>query len=96
MSEYDSEKKDLYWQITGLECKLKQYKDIEEEFGIDLITSFKACKNGIWIKSGDQIVFHKAPYKTLAENIAYFRRLFEREYADNYGITWALTREELE
>ena len=46
MKEYDKEKKDLYWQITGLEIELKKYKDIEEELGIDLITLFKALKNG--------------------------------------------------
>lgn len=92
--------------------KLGQLEDIEDELGIDLITLFKAVKNGIWIKfnmqsrtynwktgedkeTGDQINFVKAPFKTLAENIAYFRRLFEKEYAQNYGKTWALTREEL-
>jgi hypothetical protein len=52
-------------------------------------------KTGEDKETGDQIVFVKAPYKTLAENIAYFRRLFEKEYAQNYGKTWALTREEL-
>lgn len=32
-------------------CELvKPYKDIEEELGIDLITLFKAMKNGIWSK----------------------------------------------
>lgn len=76
--------------------KLADLEDIEEELGIDLITLFKAFKNGIWMKFGDQIVFHKAPDKTLGENIAYFRRLFEKEYVQNYGKTWALTKEELE
>lgn len=45
---YDKEKKDLYWQIAGLENELKQYKDIEDELGIDLVTLFKALKNGIY------------------------------------------------
>ena len=31
--------------------KLKSLEDIEEELGIDLITLFKALKNGIYIKS---------------------------------------------
>ena len=53
-------------------------------------------KTGEDKETGDQIVFHKAPYKTLAENIGYFRRLFEKEYTQNYGKTWALTKEELE
>ena len=37
---------------------LGYYEDIEEELGVDLITLFKALKNGIWSKGGfyeDQI-----------------------------------------
>lgn len=30
--------------------KLCQLEDIEDELGIDLITLFKALKNGIWVK----------------------------------------------
>ena len=52
-------------------------------------------KTGEDKETGDQIVFHKAPSKKLAENIAYFRRLFEKENTKNYGKTWALTKEEL-
>lgn len=33
-----------------VEVYVKPYKDIEEELGIDLITLFKAMKNGIWSK----------------------------------------------
>ena len=99
-------------ELNRIYQKLGQLEDIEEELGIDLITLFKALKNGIWIKfntgsrtynwktgedkeTGDQIVFVKAPHKTLAENIGYFRRLFGKEYTENYGKTWALTKEGL-
>lgn len=111
---YPTQNKDKFnvW-IDNLLTKLGQLEDIEDELGIELITLFKAFKNGVWIKfntssktyncktgedkeTGDQIVFHKAPYKTLAKNIGYFRRLFEKEYTQNYGKTWALTEEELE
>lgn len=34
------------------ELKLGQLEDIEEELGIDLITLFKALKNGCWIRKG--------------------------------------------
>ena len=30
--------------------RLEELKDLEVEIGIDLITLFKALKNGIWIK----------------------------------------------
>jgi len=75
--------------------KLGQLEDIEEELGIDLMTLFKAFKNGIWYKDQGGVHYHKQPYDTLEENIAYFRRLFEKQYTKNYGRTWALTKEEL-
>ena len=93
---YESEDKyNKDYQECEEHNKLVDLENIEDELGIELITLFKAFKNGIWMKFGDQIVFHKAPDKTLSENIAYFRRLFEKEYAQNYGKTWALTKEEL-
>ena len=33
-------------------CKLQYLENIEEEIGIDLITLFKALKNGIYINDG--------------------------------------------
>lgn len=90
-------------KVGGFE-KLANLEDIEEELGIDLITLFKAFRKGIWTivavinpkgEREDRIIFHEAPYKTLAENIGYFKRLFEKEYVENYGKTWALTKEEL-
>lgn len=99
----NSNNDDLY--ATRKICnKLGQLEDVEEELGIDLITSFKAFRKGIWTivavvnskgEREDRIIFHEAPYKTLAENIGYFKRLFEKQYVENYGKTWALTKEEL-
>ena len=39
--------------------KLGQLEDIEEELGIDLITLFKALKNGFYTKSNNGIKFWK-------------------------------------
>ena len=36
--------------IETIADKLGQLEDIEEELGIDLITLFKALKNGVWTK----------------------------------------------
>lgn len=98
MKEYDSEKKDLYWQIAGLEHELKQYKDIEDELGIDLITLIKALKNGI----------HKKDYLDCCydcklrfmEGEWYLAQQFDENYSyivktKDYGKTWTLTKEEL-
>ncbi len=43
-------------EIAGTQ-KLGQLEDIEEELGIDLVTLFKALKNGIWASMyGEKIV----------------------------------------
>ena len=97
--------------------KLGQLEDIEEENGLDLITLFKALKDGFYIKYNDKIV-HILPdkhitinfwYKTINVFIPpkffidckkgedYLSETIDEEYwfKDN-GVTWALTREELE
>lgn len=80
--------------------KLKQYKDIEEELGIDLITLFKALKNGIYDKNEDRnvLVFLSWHYH-LKEMVLFYDD--ENPYYNgcyqfkDYGKTWALTKEEL-
>ena len=42
--------------------KLGQLEDIEKELGIDLITLFKALKNGIYCKIENKIEHISAPY----------------------------------
>lgn len=87
-----------------LKYKLGKYEDIEQELGIDLITLFKALKNGFYFKYKD---------KTLSSNDYFFQ--ITTDLRDNwifdiisdhlsllstkvkdYGKTWALTKEELE
>lgn len=90
---------------------LKQYKTIEEELGIDLITLFKALKNGIWTNQeqtyGDakqgKIRFFKVVLLLEEKSIGCIHNsiwkgeeVIKRLYLKNYGKTWALTREELE
>ncbi len=98
--EYDSEKKDLYWQIAGLECKLKQYKDIEDQLGIDLITLFKILKMfDDSIRNGQ----HGESYvsfldgTTFTTDMGYIEEFINRfkKLIKDYGKTWALTKEEL-
>ena len=97
--------------------KLGQLEDIEEENGIDLITLFKALKDGFYIKYNDKIV-HIFPdkhitinfwYKTInvfippkffidcKKGTDYLSETIDEEYwFKDYGITWAITKEELE
>lgn len=79
--------------------KLGQLEDIEDELGIDLITLFKALKNGIWIYDTNGIgmptyIFKKGLSFNYCKqpSIQYYDRLF---YLEDYGKTWVLTKEEL-
>ena len=82
------------------EIKLGQLEDIEEELGIDLITLFKALKNGIYIKKQSQTTYPLALLRTHYSNKTTRYYVFdngkEKEIKlKDYGKTWALTKEEL-
>ena len=64
MSEYNREKKDLYWQISGLEIELKKYKDIEDELGIELTTLFNIFKQKYIIKKEKAGPYLEVIYET--------------------------------
>lgn len=74
--------------------KLSQLEDIEEELGIDLITLFKALKDGIYKKGRNNlkgyILFDNCPM------LSFVHKTIETQLIEDYGKTWALTREELE
>ena len=83
--------------------ELEAYQDIEEELGIDLITLFKALKNGFYGKTWNGKIKH---YTSKTHDFGFdTKRLLtfstgyeiDDEYAiKDYGKTWALTRKELE
>ena len=83
--------------------KLGQLEDVEEELGIDLITLFKALKNGIWVKFDDDFGFTGKPHivihKDKATDLCFRDKKWwiqENDfYLKDYGKTWALTKEEL-
>lgn len=100
--------------------KLGQLEDIEDELGIDLITLFKALKNGIWVNETtgecEQLKgLHFIKSNNLVAEIdcgspliisiceTWYEDLDNvmlktgyEWFADEYGKTWALTKEELE
>lgn len=85
--------------------KLSRLEDIEEDLGIDLITLFKALKNGAFIEMFDEIKELKPEwlayeYDTLVKGIGWGYKgkngvasgvLFFKQY----GEKWALTKGEL-
>lgn len=82
--------------------KLKHFEDIEEELGIDLITLFKALKEGFYVKKDSInegfISLVKAKDIREVDMITKSITLFNYEfvYFKDYGKTWALSKEELE
>ena len=101
---------DNHGNLTKVDCikikdkglaeeKLCQLEDIEEELGIDLITLFKALKNGVYFENDKK---HHIVALDLGSSSNYrlsyeiIDGLFESVYAKDYGKTWALTKEELE
>ena len=84
---------------NALTQKLGQLENIEEELGIDLITLFKAIKNGVWVKTKNGISQHFtiSVRKWLQTNTyCLYYRPYTHVWFKNYGKTWALTKEELE
>lgn len=85
------------------ELKLGKLENIEEELGIELITLFKALKNGIYRKDDNGKIY----YFDLKGSVLDFN---EKMIVDNpiddiygetfllkdYGTTWSLVKEELE
>ena len=89
--------------------KLGQLEDIEEELGIDLITLFKALKQGyIYVKLEDGIIKRDVDMLDFKEGVRCV--LFDKScqvdnnmqcyqmlnYIQDYGKSWALTKKELE
>ena len=74
--------------------KLGKLENIEEEVGIDLITLFKALKYGIYKKGRNNfkglILYSKMPM------FSFYHKTIDAELIEDYGKTWALTKEELE
>lgn len=92
---------------TQLFDKLKLLEDIEEELGIDLVTLFKALKNGVYYK----YTFNDkhSGFITLIEFSDFVDICYDSDFKEwcidirgmshfttkDYGKTWALTKEEL-
>ena len=87
------------------EEKLCRLEDIEDELRIDLITLFKALKNGCFAKETfdymgrkqTQIIFTEFTQLYYADDLDdYLIHIRTRNYyLKDYGKTWALTKEEL-
>ena len=79
--------------------QLEEYRKIEEELGVDLITLFTALENGVWYKDykdNDKIKFTD----DIEENMKCKELIVPAKYTiiglkfRDYGETWALDKEE--
>lgn len=76
--------------------QLEEYRKIEEELGIDLITLFKALRDGVFINEDGSVykdciksIEHWSDGWGFISNDDYIEVLFK-----DYGISWTLTEEE--
>ena len=80
--------------------RLEEYRKIEKEFSIDLITLFKAVMNGFWYKN--KYGYHQADDYEYVIDLESSRlvKLYEEDGRifcfEDYGKDWALTKKELE
>ena len=88
--------KKMFAQIVKELC---EYKTIEDELGIDLVTFFKALTKGFYtiredlglITDAELVLNHTYPkFVFIRDDSMYFYPL------KDYGETWALTKEELQ
>lgn len=89
----------LYEAIEKDLERLERLEAIEDELGINLITLFKALKNGIYVIEDNDNYIVKDSIKSIENwvdgwgittNMEYLELLFS-----DYGKTWALSREAL-
>lgn len=103
LPEYKSNHYTASQYYVDLWNKVKSIEDIEEELGIDLITLFKASKNGIFVEEQNtnkkEIVFEEITLD-LNNKLLLFRQprkeIGKGRNISQYGKTWALKRKELE
>lgn len=84
-------------EIKNCILGLLSYAEAEEEIGIELTTLVKAITVGFYYKGTSS---HNIPYigKARGKHIDknYFRINNRPYYFKDYGVTWALTKEELQ
>lgn len=89
--------KEIYGEENGVRLVqiVGQLEDIREKHNIDLFNALSILDNGIWVRLGDAII-HIKPTLGFRDNNYYFEFDYFIYLPEDYGKTWALTKEELE
>lgn len=87
-------------KFKKIETVLKEYKNVEDELGIEWIILFKALTNDVYLYHNKKLIkCEQAPCLLCFDNEYclefHFEHDIEQVYLKDYGKTWALTREEL-
>ena len=85
--------------INEIYSKLEKLENIEEELGVELTILFKALRDGVFVVGDDDLI-----YADYIKRIDYWQGSWtfisnEQDLEvciEDYGVTWALTSEELE
>ncbi len=90
--------KDVRYWMSIYKEKMFEIRRIEDELGIDLITLFKALKQGgVYVKNGitEDTAIKMHSFQICGDNngITIWSQI--KLNAEDYGKTWALTKEEL-
>ena len=86
--------------------QLEEYRKIEEEFGIDLITLFKVLKYGVYYYTSQNQLTHDYVWlydnyvsASVRDKLSYsLLTCFQKQILsfEDYGKTWSIDRKELE
>ena len=78
--------------------ELEQYKQLERELGIDLITLFKALKSGVWYREWKEPIKHTCGLRLLKSGKSCWGLDNKNYYfpLEEYGKTWSLDKQTLE
>lgn len=93
-SKYKDIEDNVDCDLTLAIDKLGQLEDIEEKIGIDLITLFKALKNGVY--KGHNMYHYDVDFGIYGEDFMFSSGLEKVAYIKDYRKTWYLKEDKSE
>lgn len=96
-TEYDDYTFLDHSRVKEAVTKMGQIEDLEEKLGIDAVTFIQSMINVlVYVINGDKIEQCAVNLDKGIDNRLYFCSEYDTYYIEDYGKTWARTKEELE
>lgn len=92
--KYDRNNKFVHYSHIYL--RLGRLEDIEDELGVSLVTLFNGLKHGIYYRDNNGVIRFVNKLRLNYMNATLLIDRHTYRYTIDYGVTWALTKEELE